>query len=506
MSLKRNILAGFLGQGWTAIISVAFVPLYIRYLGMESYGLVGVFAIMQAWLSLLDMGMTPTLNREMARFTAGAHTPRSIRDLLRSLESICIGAAVLIVIGIWLLSTWFATHWLHAETLPTNTVAGAITIIGFVIAARFVEGLYKGALLGLQEQVWVNAMGSAMATLRAVGAVFVLMQVSPSIEAFFAWQAIISALTVLVFAWKLYSVLPGTGANARFSWQQLHGIWRFAGGMMASTLLVLLLMQVDKILLSKLLTLEQFGHYTFASTAATVLSLLTIPITQAYYPRFTQLTTHDNTGSLARQYHEGAQVVAVIVVPAALVIFFFGESLLRLWTGDSTLAEKTTPLLTLLSIGMMLNGLMGIPYTLTLAYGWPGFAIRQNLVAVTLLIPTVLWAVPRHGAIGAAWVWVALNAGYLLVAAPYLHRRLLRAEMWRWYSRDIVSPAVAAVAVGAAANFLLPAARGPAADLATQAATALAMVTAAVACAPDLRPVALRRLNAWWARAWRFSN
>ena len=55
-------------------MGLIFVPVYIKYLGIESYGLIGFFASMQAWFALLDMGMTPTLGREIARFTGGSRT------------------------------------------------------------------------------------------------------------------------------------------------------------------------------------------------------------------------------------------------------------------------------------------------------------------------------------------------------------------------------------------------------------------------------------------------
>ena len=76
MSIKVNIAAHYLGQGWTALMQLAFIPFYIKYLGMEAYGLIGFFAMLQAGLALLDMGMTPTLNREMARYKAGTHMPQ----------------------------------------------------------------------------------------------------------------------------------------------------------------------------------------------------------------------------------------------------------------------------------------------------------------------------------------------------------------------------------------------------------------------------------------------
>ena len=88
VSLKKNVVANFLGQGWRALMGLVFIPLYIKYLGIEAYGLIGIFALLQAWLALLDMGMRPALGREMARFTSGAHNAQSIRDLLRTIEVI----------------------------------------------------------------------------------------------------------------------------------------------------------------------------------------------------------------------------------------------------------------------------------------------------------------------------------------------------------------------------------------------------------------------------------
>ncbi len=115
--LKRNLVANYLGQGWIAVMGLAFIPLYIQYLGMEAFGLIGLFAVMQAWLTLLDMGMTPTLNLEMARYTAGAHSPQSIRDLLRSLEILCFSLAVLIGLWVWAASGYLASDWLRARLL-----------------------------------------------------------------------------------------------------------------------------------------------------------------------------------------------------------------------------------------------------------------------------------------------------------------------------------------------------------------------------------------------------
>lgn len=456
MSLKKNILANYLGQGWTALMGIVFVPMYIKYLGMEAYGLIGVFAVLQAWLTLLDMGMAPTLNREMARYTAGVHSAQSIRDLLRSLEIICFVITLLIGFVLWISASWLSGHWLQAKILSVEEVAQAIAIIGFVVALRFIESLYRGAILGLQKQVWLSAVGSGLATLRWGGAVCVLAWVAPSIVVFFAWQGLVSVLTIFAFAFAVYRHFPSSAQAARFSWIQLKNIWRFAAGMTITTLLALVLTQVDKVILSGMLSLELFGYYTLAGTVAGVLYQLTGPITQAFYPRFTELVAKEDTAGLIQIYHQGAQIISVLIVPAALMLVFFGENILLLWTGNATLSHHVAPLLALLALGAMLNGLMQIPYMLTLAYGWPGFAVRVNLVAVIILVPAIFWATKRYGAIGAAWVWVMLNSGYLLVSVHLIYQRLLRSEKWRWYLNDVVFPSVGGLSMATAFWLILP--------------------------------------------------
>ncbi len=228
--LKRNLIANYLGQGWAALMGLAFIPLYIKYLGIEAYGLIGLFGVLQAWLVLLDMGMTPTLNREMARFTGGTHSATSIRDLLRSIEIIGLGIAMLIGLGIWAASAWLASDWLHAEKLPVDTVAQAFSIMGAVTALRFVEGIYRSAIVGLQRQVLFNVVNSVLSTLRGLGAVGILIWVSPTIEAFFIWQGLISVLSLGVLAGATYSALPKDKRGGQFSMAALKSISRFAGG------------------------------------------------------------------------------------------------------------------------------------------------------------------------------------------------------------------------------------------------------------------------------------
>ncbi|ADE13117.1 lipopolysaccharide biosynthesis protein [Sideroxydans lithotrophicus] len=447
MALKRNIIANYFGQGWSAVMGLAFIPLYIRYLGMESYGLIGLFAVMQAWLTLLDMGMTPTLNREMARFTAGAHSPQSINNLLRSLEIITICIAAVIVISTWIASSYLATDWLKAEKLPISVVGQALAVMGIVVALRFIESIYRSSLIGLQKQVWYNVVNAAIATLRNVGAVVVLAWLSPTVQAFFLWQAAISMVSVVTLAAGVHRALPEPPFAPKFTFVAIADVWKFASGMMLVTFLAILLTQIDKVLLSRLLPLELFGYYTLASTVAGVLYIVISPITTAFYPRMVELSTKDDQAALAALYHQGSQLVTVLIVPALMLLCFFSKDVLFMWSGDVNLAEKTGSILSIFVVGVFLNCLMHMPVQLQLAYGWVSLGIKTNIVAVVVLVPAIFWTVPRYGVIGAAWIWVILNAGYVLIAVQIMHRRIFTREKWRWYFADVLLPTIGAAGI-----------------------------------------------------------
>jgi O-antigen/teichoic acid export membrane protein len=183
--LKRNLIANYFGQGWTALMGLAFIPLYIKYLGIESYGLVGLFTVMQVWFGLLDMGLTPALGREMARFNGGGHSPQSIRDLLRSVEVVAFVIVVLIVSMGLSMADWAAPNWLQVINIPIDVVSNALAIIVFVAGLRLLEGIYKSSIVGLQQQVLLNVVCSVLATFRWLGAAVVLAFVSSTVKAFF---------------------------------------------------------------------------------------------------------------------------------------------------------------------------------------------------------------------------------------------------------------------------------------------------------------------------------
>ncbi|MDP2247064.1 MAG: oligosaccharide flippase family protein, partial [Nitrosomonadales bacterium] len=149
MSIKKNVIANFLGQGWTALMGLAFIPIYIQYLGVEAWGLVGFMTMLQAWMVLLDMGLSPAISREMARFKGGAHTAQTIRNLLRSLEVIYFLVAIVIALLMWAATPLIVNNWLTAQKLTPLVITQAIHMMVLVLAGRMLEQVYRGVIQGL---------------------------------------------------------------------------------------------------------------------------------------------------------------------------------------------------------------------------------------------------------------------------------------------------------------------------------------------------------------------
>lgn len=441
-SIKLNMLANFLGRSWTALLGIFLVPIYIRIIGIEAYGLIGAFAALQSLLGLLDMGLSTTLNREMARSGGSEITAHGQGELVHTLEIVYWIMSGLILLIMLIATPFVAKHWVHAQSLDVKDMILAGSLMGLTMALQWPQSLYNGGLLGLERHVLLNQITGFINFLKYVGVLPVLWFLSPTLTAYLGWQVLVAVLGTLTLRVVLWRLLPATAASHTFSWKRLREVWRFAAGMNLITLITIPLSQLDKVILSRILSLEAFGYYAVASQVATVTSVVIAPVFTSYFPRFSRLVSLKDTEVLARNYHAACQFVAAIITPMAFALAAFMPVILHVWSGDPRLVEHVAPIASLLVLGNMVNGYMNIPYALTLAYGWTRFTIVQNAIVAVVLAPIMVWAAVTFGAIGAASVWLTVNIVSLLIGGYFLHRWLMPQQMSHWYIWDVSSPLI----------------------------------------------------------------
>jgi len=483
----RNVIANLLGSVWTALLSVLFIPVYLRFLGAEAFGFVGVLAALQAVFGVFDLGMGATFNREMARLAASGSDGRREREAVRTFElvywSIGVFAAAAIAFG----ASFIVHRWIHAQHLTAQTVSRSVMLMGVIVGAQFPFALYQAGLLGRQRHVLLNALTVSITTVRTIGAVLLIWRVAASIELFFAWQALMMIVQVVVTAAALWRDLPRTGARAGVRGALFGELWGFSAALAGNAVLGLLLTQTDKMLLSGMLPLAQFGYYTLAGSIAAVLWYVINPLGTAFYPRFTAVLHSGDEAAAIDVYHRACQIMAVMLLPISATLAAFSHQLIFVWTRNAALAQATALTAALLVAGTTLNGLSNLPVLFGVAAGFPLVITITNLIAVCVIVPAIFVATKRFGIQGAAAVWVLLNSFYVFVAVPLMHSRVLRGEKGHWYANDFAKPVLVAGGCAVIARLLLPRDLGIAGSVVYVAISGLVIALATAMVLPHIR-------------------
>ncbi|CAH2032347.1 lipopolysaccharide biosynthesis protein [Trichlorobacter ammonificans] len=455
-SLRSNIVANYAGKIWAAIINIAFVPLYIKYIGIEAYGVIGAFAAIQPLMTILDMGLSPSINREMACFTAVTGKEQQIRDMVRTLEIVYWAVAIVLCIGVLLLSPIIVSKWFHSASLPVETINYAVVIMGLSIVLQWPVGFYTGALMGLQKQVLFNVLNTLIWTMRGAGSVIAVIVSHDPIRAFFNWQLFMSVANVGTIAVALWCVLPGNWRCApKFKPSTLISVWRFAAGMSAVSILIILFNQLDKIVLSKQLSLADFGYYSLVWQVVGSLFMLYYPIYSAFLPLMTQLVAQKDLDAFKVVYHKANQFMSIAVIPVSVIIILFSNEILLLWTNNPLTSERCSPLLSILLIGAAFNGMLCMQYAVSQAFGKTKHLVYVYFFSVLVYAPTMLIIAKHYGMLGAsiAYTFISLIQDYIIVRVT--HSYFIPFEHNKWLTRDFGLPLLISLVVGGFAKYVI---------------------------------------------------
>lgn len=489
MRLGANVAAGLVGSVWNALLALAVVPFYLRYLGVEAYGLIGFFMTLQIVLQLLDAGLATTINREVARHL-GSGRSADLRTLLHSVAALYWVMALLIGVLVAALAPVIAQRWLGASTIDLQARTHAVMLMGMTIACRWPIALYQGALIGAQRLAAASAVQVVMVTIGHVGAVLLLALWSPTVHAFFVWHAGTALAQAFVLRQAAWRTLGGHGGE-RFDWLALRRIWRFSAGMSGTAVAAALLTQIDKVLLSRLLSLEDFGRYALAGVVASGLYVVITPVFNAIYPRFSALVGTGDTQALTALYRTGTRLLCSVLFPLGFALAFFAQDVLAVWTGNEALAQRAGPLVALLVMGTALNGAMHFPFALQLAHGQVRLPLLIAAGLAVAMVPLTLLLTARYGATGGAAAWLIVNGAYLFVGAWVTHRYLLVGLAPRWLLADVGLPVAVSFTVMATGAWLSNRASlahaGHAATLLYAVALGFAAMTITLTLSPDSR-------------------
>lgn len=420
-AFRQNILANYVGAGAVALAPILALPWYLAKLGPKQFGLIGFIAMFQALLGLLDAGMSQALVREVAiRLGVTPGGRQSTASLLFSFERVYW----LFAAGVGCLALWSSAIitelWLHLEGVSASAGQQAVWGAAAIFAFQFPGSLYRSVLVGAQAQVSLNASLLVGAVVRHGGGVL-LVVVCPALSVYLIWHATTALLETLVRGRLAWWTLQGVRSEFQWRYQEVISGWRLFAGLSGATWLGALTVQMDKIILSGMISIEQFGYYSIAAAVATGILQFIYPLVQAVLPR--AICLRDDPVALRRMSIRLAGWIAVIVSVGVVGFVILGQSILGLWLRSSQAVDVVYPLLSVLLVGTALNAFYNVGYVNWVVHKRVGRVLLVNASALALSIAITPPLIGAKGAMGAAFGWLAMNLIGFVISLEWLRKR-----------------------------------------------------------------------------------
>ncbi len=477
----RNSIAHFSARILSLGAGLALIPLVTLTLGGEPLGLLGVYATLQGMLALFDLGLPVIVNRQLALLTARNNSYDARPQLIRSLEILFWGmAAVFLVTGL-LIRNAFSSGWLNAEVLPHSVVATALVIIITSVAFRFPVAFYSNVLFGLGRHIYPNAVIGIAAILRIAVALVALTLFHVGIIGFFLTQLAVILIEISLLVAGVW--IRESHWNVRPSLESLTGLIGAAGILTGVSIAGVMLTQIDKIILSKVLTLGEFGIYSAAYTLAAGLLALSYPVGNAIFPSLSQSIDQNKTGSLARFVRIATELSILTLLPLGTIIITQPKAVLEVLFFVQSFPFELVYILPLMVLGALAHSFVTVPHMFLFAQNRAITALWINLLLIVPYAILLVLCIKLLGIWGAALAFAILNIARLII----YWTALLRGEtaaLWRPIPLLVVASASICLLAGGAAG-LLP--TRPPLDQMLAAATWVALTAALVLALPASR-------------------
>jgi O-antigen/teichoic acid export membrane protein len=371
------------------IVNIFLIPFYVRIIGIESYGLIGLFATLQSIMVFFDLGLGTTLGRELASARIKqSHYENNICNLARTLEIIYWIFALILGSAVICFSTFIAEHWLNSNELDVETVHTSILLMGAIVIFRWPISFYTNGIFGLNEILKLNIIHIISLILQATLSVVTLLFISGTIKAFLCVYFLVSFFHVFVltlFFWSELKTKIKTYTKPQFDKKILIAIYKFSLGVSIFSILSMVVFEIDKILLSYFDNLANFGAYILALTIPLAMLNLVYPLTSVMMPKITELFEAEKKDELEKTFILANQIGGVLTISFSYTFIFNNIEILSLWLGTPELVKSISLLSIIGTIGIFLHTCTSIPAIYLISTKQ-----TQSLIKI-YLIPTLIY-------------------------------------------------------------------------------------------------------------------
>lgn len=397
----------------------------------------------------MDAGLSATLSREFAKGDIFDPYHHNKLSTFRTLELCYFVGITLVSITFFLMSDFIAVKWLNL--IDSEKSGNFITLMGILASTQLLINFYSGGFTGLEKQVELNLLNIFLSLVRTGGGILYVWITDSDIYVFFIWQVISGILCAIIFRSLLIRNINGRfnlSSNIKYNFAKLNEIKSFALGMFFISFVAALNSQLDKLVISKLLSVKELGFYTLSNSITLGIIAIGLPFSSVLMPRFTSLFTNSNIEGANKLFNFFCTLLSVILAPIALYLVFFNSIVLEIWINNIEIVKQCTSIVPYLALGSFFLAMQVIPFAVSIANG----KIRVNnvigILTLFITIPGYYWGVYLKGSVGAGICWafcqfLVLPFLYYFVCKIFFKRR----NIWKIFYFTIFRPLLIAFIV-----------------------------------------------------------
>jgi O-antigen/teichoic acid export membrane protein len=453
--INRGVIRGGFwsvgGQVSLIIAALVATPFVIRLLGVKAYGLLALLGLLIGYGAFVDLGM----GAASTKFAADAY---GIGD--GDGEATVIWSASLIALVPALSAALLMTAFSHSIAEGFLRLRGSLGDQATLAIRIASAGFVLKALCGVFNTTPVIRMRWALNTLIMNGTMVLQTLLVP----FALWAGGGVAVAVgleatgvgvaLVANMVVTRQLQPSIWPPRISTYVLRQVTRFGINMTATGLAGLVLIEIDRLVLARMVSVAAVGYYTVAATVASLLNVIPFAIGGPLLPGFAILIASSQMDEAATLYRRALRIIGASTLPLALILVAVTRTFLRLWAGPSFVSHSSEPLF-LLVVAVACNAVSSVPFSAISASGHPQRLARINVGQVVPYVGLVIVGVHFWGPTGAAaaaavrsFVTLVL---YLLAARPLTGEVHGRARThWTSYAGLLATTAIPALFIAIA--------------------------------------------------------
>lgn len=396
--LGQNILTNYLTVVWMGGLSIVLIPLYLKRLGPNQWGVVAICMAIQGFLGLLDAGLGQIMPRDIARVAGDRIAEaRVFRVFSRAYVSLGLVGLVLGQASV----PWLIEHWFNQGQGVGDGAGLALRLVLVQFLFQFANNAHMGYWNGLQAQKLANLRQCLFGTAKHTGALALVYMWRADAIAYLLPFALISALEWWTNRHTVCGRL-GNLANGKTSVADFKVLARETGVLALGVLIGMLVSQIDRIVLSRSVDSASFGRYVIVANLGLAFMQLQYPLMRAFFPRIVRV---DASGSHVFQWQQWLGVLALCVLPCGLVALL-APWLLQVWIGSPQMvAEGSAPLRLILG-AVAINAVYHLIYQRILARGQGRLVVLINLVALVFVTPLAMLAAWEYGIIAGGLAWL----------------------------------------------------------------------------------------------------